>query len=60
MDASVLLNALGMIIEKDLENVRINVVLNNVGKIARVILQNHEQLARNRHIWDVVINRAML
>ena len=48
------------IIDKELENIKIKVaVVNGDGINHKYELCNHEILAKNRHIWQVVVNRAM-
>jgi hypothetical protein len=48
------------LIDKDLENINIKVaVVNGDGTNHRYEICNHEILAKNRHIWQVVVNRAM-
>ena len=49
------------LVDKDFENVSIKVMVKNGGGIYSVSIRNcsHEMLANNRHIWQVVVDRAV-
>ncbi len=47
-------------IEKDLEKVEFNTVLKNRdGSFKTVRVKEHEKMAENRHIWRLIVDRAM-
>ena len=47
-------------IEKDLEKVEFNkVVKNSDGSFKTVRVKEHEKMAENRHIWRLIVDRAM-
>ena len=48
------------LIEKDLENARINLILKDSDNNTKSVeISDHEQIAKHRHIWKIVVDRAV-
>ena len=48
------------LIEKDLENIKINLVIKDRDKNTKCIeINDHEKIAQHRHVWKLVVDRAV-
>ena len=48
------------LIEKDLENIKINLVIKDSDKNTKCIeIGDHEKIAKHRHVWKLVVDRAV-
>ena len=48
------------LVEKDLENIKVNVIIKDSNEnIRNLEIKDHKELANHRHVWKIVVDRAV-